>query len=149
MNRNTRWIMCVLLIVPLVSTAGVVGTDPVRDTSATGRETVTQAAAADTQSLDSGALDKALGDEVLFDDIALYAPAEVAHCGLGLVIRNAEGSRVSVAIHDAKGRPVLRERYDAGKGVINVPTDAFPTGVYVYTVHMSDTVYTRPFIVTR
>ncbi|MBD3241526.1 MAG: T9SS type A sorting domain-containing protein [Chitinivibrionales bacterium] len=149
-NRNTPNIIGLLLIVPLALITVAVRAEQV-DTSLVREDTVSREAAPEESSFDPVALEKALGDDdgVLFDDIALYAPAEVIHCGLGLVIRNADGSRVSVAIHDAKGRPVLRERYDAGKGVINVRTDMFPTGVYVYTVHMSDTVYTRPFIVTR
>lgn len=147
MKRNTLKIRYLLLIASLVLLAATVLADSA-DSLMAAQDTVAETVVTESTP-DAAVLDKVLGQEVLFDDIALYAPAEVAHCGLGLVIRNSEGSRVSVAIHDAKGRPVLRERYDAGKAVINVRTDAFPTGVYVYTVHMSDTVYTRPFIVTR
>jgi hypothetical protein len=98
----------------------------------------------------SSALDKALGTTGAepLDDISLYSSGRVLHCELGLVIRNAEGDHVSLTIHDAKGRSVLSDQYDAGSRVINVQTDAFPTGIYVYTVRMADSVYTRPFIVT-
>lgn len=116
------------------------------DTAAVVEKTV-DSSASDEAPFD--VLDKVLGPAEPLDDIALYSSGNVFHCALGLVIRNTEGSKVSVAIHDAKGRPVLTDRYADGPRVISVDTDGFPTGVYVYTVHMADSIFTKPFIVTR
>jgi hypothetical protein len=85
----------------------------------------------------------------VFDDIALASASRVVHNGLGLFIRNSSGGRVSVAVHDVKGRPVITRRYTASARTITVPTDGFTAGVYVYTVRMADSVFTKPFIITR
>ncbi len=85
----------------------------------------------------------------LVDDIALLSGSRVRHCELGLLIRSEEGEQVHVAVLDARGRAVLNKRYSPSGGLISVPTNGFPAGVYVYTVRMTDTVYTNSFMVTK
>lgn len=95
-------------------------------------------------------LDAVLGKlPAVIEDIALVASAKVSLNGLGLVVRNGGGSRVSVKVLDARGRAVLSKEYSPGRRTITVAVDEIPEGVYVYSVRIADSVYTRPFILTR
>ncbi len=87
--------------------------------------------------------------ELFFDDMALVQSSKVLYCELGLVIRNRDGGEVSVVVHDAKGRSVVSREFGEGAGTINMALSDIPRGVYVYTVRMADSVYTRPFVVTH
>jgi hypothetical protein len=85
----------------------------------------------------------------LLDDIGLMPSKKVVFCDLGLIIRNVDGSDVSVAVHDAKGRAIVTKDFSDGQRTINMDLGTMPKGVYVYTVRMADSVYTKPFVVTR
>ena len=84
----------------------------------------------------------------VFDDIAL-SQSTVSYNSLGLIIRNRFGDKVSVSIHDSKGRLVLLENYSSRASTINVRTDGFVPGAYVYAVQIGEKVLAKPFIVAH
>lgn len=110
----------------------------------TGGKAAQKADAADSSVSNSG-----VAKGGLFADMALLSSKTVTYSSLGLIVRNPEGKRVSVAVHDSKGRPVIIQRYKSGVPFVNVGTSGLSAGVYVYTVRVGEKLHTAPFIVSR
>ena len=85
----------------------------------------------------------------LLSDMALLSSRAVTYSSLGLIVRNPHRKRVSVAIHDSKGRPVIIRQYRTSVPFVNVGTSELSAGVYVYTVRVGEKLFTAPFIVSR
>jgi hypothetical protein len=106
------------------------------------------------ENADVGVSDSSVGTargekEGLLSDMALLSSRTVTYSSLGLIVRNPHRKRVSVAIHDSKGRPVVIRQYGENVPFVNIGTSDLSAGVYVYTVRVGEKLFTSPFIVSR